>query len=100
MKQQPKTIPAGHFKAHCLALLDKVARTRQPLIVTKRGKPVAKVVPTELGAPGDLLGREISRRHSRSDGRMGSRAMIVLDTHTWLWWVSDLLVSAVLHTAG
>jgi prevent-host-death family protein len=56
MKQQPKTVPAGHFKAHCLALLDKVARTRQPLIVTKRGKPVAKVVPTEMGAPGDLLG--------------------------------------------
>ena len=56
MKQQPKTVAAGHFKAHCLALLDKVARTRQPLIVTKRGKPVAKVVPTELQAPGDLLG--------------------------------------------
>ena len=56
MKQQPKTVPAGHFKAHCLALLDKVGRTRQPLIVTKTGKPVAKVVPTEIGVPGDLLG--------------------------------------------
>ena len=56
MKQQPKTFLAGHFKAHCLALLDKVARTRQPLIVTKRGKPVAKVVPTELRVPADLLG--------------------------------------------
>ena len=56
MKQQPKTVSAGHFKAHCLALLEKVARTRQPLIVAKRGKPVAKVVPTEIGAPGDLLG--------------------------------------------
>ncbi|MPZ77208.1 MAG: type II toxin-antitoxin system prevent-host-death family antitoxin [Deltaproteobacteria bacterium] len=47
MSTQPKTVPAGEFKAHCLALLDKVARTRQPLIVTKRGKPVAKIVPTE-----------------------------------------------------
>ncbi len=47
MSIQPKTIPAGEFKTHCLALLDKVARTRQPLIVTKRGKPVAKIVPTE-----------------------------------------------------
>jgi prevent-host-death family protein len=56
MKQQPKTVPAGHFKAHCLALLDKVARTRQPLIVTKRGKPVTKVVPTEMPASADLLG--------------------------------------------
>ena len=37
-------------------LLDKVARTRQPLIVSKKGKPVAKVVPTELRVSGDLLG--------------------------------------------
>lgn len=56
MKQQPKTVPAGHFKAYCRALLDKVARTRQPLIVTKKGKPVAEVVPTELPAPRGLLG--------------------------------------------
>jgi antitoxin (DNA-binding transcriptional repressor) of toxin-antitoxin stability system len=33
-----------------------VARTRQPLIVTKRGKPVAKIVPAELPAPKGLLG--------------------------------------------
>jgi prevent-host-death family protein len=56
MSTQPKTVPAGEFKAHCLALLDKVARTRQPLIVTKRGKPVAKVVPTESPRPRKLLG--------------------------------------------
>ena len=56
MSQEPNTIPAGEFKAHCLALLDKVARTRRPLIVTKRGKPVAKVVPTETRAPRNLLG--------------------------------------------
>lgn len=56
MKQEPKTVPAGEFKVHCLALLDKVARTRQALIVTKRGKPVAKVVPTEAQKPGKLLG--------------------------------------------
>jgi prevent-host-death family protein len=56
MSTQPKTVPAGEFKAHCLALLDKVARTRQPLIVTKRGKPVAKVVPTEAPRPRKLLG--------------------------------------------
>ena len=56
MRQEPKTVPAGHFKAHCLALLDKAARTRQPLIVTKRGKPVAKIVPAALPAPKGLLG--------------------------------------------
>lgn len=56
MSNQPKSIPAGEFRAHCLALLDKVARTRQPLIVTKQGKPVAKVVPTEAPKPRKLLG--------------------------------------------
>ena len=40
-------IAAGEFKAHCLALLDQVAQTGKEIIVTKRGKPVAKVVPIE-----------------------------------------------------
>jgi prevent-host-death family protein len=53
---EPKTVPAGEFKARCLALLDRVAKTRQPLIVTKRGKPVAKVVPTEKQKPRKLVG--------------------------------------------
>jgi len=56
MRPEPKTVPAGEFKARCLALLDNVARTRQPLIVTKRGIPVAKVVPTEARTPRKLLG--------------------------------------------
>jgi prevent-host-death family protein len=56
MSTQPKSLPAGEFKARCLALLDTVARTRQPLIITKRGKPVAKIVPTDTHAPKKLLG--------------------------------------------
>jgi prevent-host-death family protein len=40
-------VPAGQFKAHCLALLDEVAATGRPLVVTKRGRPVAEVVPIE-----------------------------------------------------
>jgi prevent-host-death family protein len=42
-----KTIGAGRFKNHCLGLLDEVARTRSVVVVTKRGKPVAKLVPVE-----------------------------------------------------
>ncbi len=42
---QSKVISAARFKAQCLALLDEVAETRQPLTVTKRGRPVATVVP-------------------------------------------------------
>jgi prevent-host-death family protein len=39
------TIGAGDFKAKCLQLLDDVATRREPLIITKRGKPVARLVP-------------------------------------------------------
>jgi prevent-host-death family protein len=40
-----ETISASEFKATCLALLDKVGRTGQPILVTKRGKPVAQLAP-------------------------------------------------------
>jgi prevent-host-death family protein len=51
-----KHVPAANFKAECLRLLDEVASTRQPIVVTKRGKPVAKLVPIE-DAPIDIFGR-------------------------------------------
>ncbi len=38
-------IPAGQFKTHCLKLLDEVNQTHRSLVITKHGKPVAKVVP-------------------------------------------------------
>lgn len=50
------TIPAGEFKAKCLHLLDEVAETRAPLVITKRGKPVAKLVPID-DKPITLYGR-------------------------------------------
>jgi prevent-host-death family protein len=40
-------MPAGQFKSTCLAVLDEVRSTGEPVIVTKHGKPVAKVVPVE-----------------------------------------------------
>lgn len=43
----PKTISASRFKAECLGLLDEVAETGVEITVTKRGKPVARVVPVE-----------------------------------------------------
>jgi prevent-host-death family protein len=38
-------IKASEFKAKCLAVIDEVERTRQPVVITKRGKPVAELVP-------------------------------------------------------
>ncbi len=40
-----KMIGAAEFKAHCLRILDEVARTGEPVTITKRGKPVAEVSP-------------------------------------------------------
>jgi prevent-host-death family protein len=48
------TIAASEFKARCLALLDDVAKNGHEVVVTKRGKPVARVVPAE--SPRSLLG--------------------------------------------
>jgi prevent-host-death family protein len=45
-------IPAGEFKAKCLQLMDQVARSRESIVSTKRGKPVAK-----LESPGDQTHR-------------------------------------------
>ena len=42
-----KSIPAGQFKARCLAIMDEVQAKRQAVVITKRGKPVAKLVPVE-----------------------------------------------------
>jgi prevent-host-death family protein len=38
-------VSISEFKAKCLALLEQVRKTKQPLRVTRRGKPVAEVVP-------------------------------------------------------
>jgi prevent-host-death family protein len=38
---------AGKFKAQCLAVMDEVQKKRQTVVITKRGKPVAKMVPIE-----------------------------------------------------
>lgn len=39
-----RTMAAGEFKAKCLAVLDEVNQSGEAVIVTKRGKPVARVV--------------------------------------------------------
>jgi prevent-host-death family protein len=38
-------VPAGKFKATCLKLMDRVAATGEPIVITKRGKPLARLVP-------------------------------------------------------
>ncbi|OFW38164.1 MAG: hypothetical protein A3J29_23420 [Acidobacteria bacterium RIFCSPLOWO2_12_FULL_67_14b] len=45
-----KTMAAGKFKDRCLKTLDEVARTKAPVVITKRGRPVAKLVPCSAPA--------------------------------------------------
>lgn len=42
-----KQIAAGQFKAQCLAIMDQVSKSGEPVLVTKHGKPVVKLVPAE-----------------------------------------------------
>ncbi len=56
MKPLRKSIPAGEFKAKCLSLLDEVARSGEAVVITKRGKPVAEVVPFNSRTGGSLRG--------------------------------------------
>ncbi|MGI8825934.1 MAG: type II toxin-antitoxin system Phd/YefM family antitoxin [Chloroflexota bacterium] len=44
---QETIVPAGEFKQRCLALLDRVSETGVSIVVTKRGRAVARVVPIE-----------------------------------------------------
>ena len=50
-------VAISEFKAKCLALLERVRRTKKPIRVTRFGKPVAEVVPASPEAePGEWLG--------------------------------------------
>jgi prevent-host-death family protein len=42
-----KSVPAGAFKQGCLRILDEVAESHQEVVITKRGRPVAKLVPVQ-----------------------------------------------------
>jgi prevent-host-death family protein len=51
-----KTMPAGQFKARCLKVMDDVQSTREPVVITKKGRPVAKLVPA-VEPSDDFLGK-------------------------------------------
>jgi prevent-host-death family protein len=50
-------VAAGQFKAQCLKLMDQVQQTREEVVITKHGKPVAKLVPiNETTASQSIVG--------------------------------------------
>jgi len=51
-----KRIPAGQFKAKCLSLMDEVKKTGEEIIITKRGEPVARLLPPLEEHPSRIWG--------------------------------------------
>lgn len=71
-----KKMAAGEFKVHCLAVMDEVCSKRETVIITKRGKPVAKLVPADrdaddiygfLAGKGSITGDVVSPALSEED---------------------------------
>jgi prevent-host-death family protein len=51
-----KQIAISEFKAKCLSLLEQVQKTKNPILITRFGKPVAEVVPVAPVRPRDWIG--------------------------------------------
>ncbi len=51
-----KTLAITDFKAHALQILGRIAKTKESVVITKRGKPIVEVIPfsTSKPAPGKL----------------------------------------------
>ena len=71
-----KRIAAGAFKARCLAIMDEVRAKRQTVLITKRGRPIAKLVPADAASDqiydflkdkGTLVGDVVSPALSRKE---------------------------------
>lgn len=83
MNVEPWIVPAGEFKAKCLKLLEEVALSGRTLIVTKRGRPVARITPASEPQVSDLRGSILFEAPdawdpdpawdmNRDDGELGS----------------------------
>ena len=75
MDESYEIIPAGRFKQQCLAIIDTVARTHKPIVISKRGKPVARLTPFE--SERDIEDRILSTLRSGDGG-------ILVDEETFL----------------
>lgn len=51
-----KTLKISDFKAKCIRVLKTVSRTREPVLITHRGKPIAKVEPVQVAPLQKTLG--------------------------------------------
>ncbi|HEV2990624.1 MAG TPA: type II toxin-antitoxin system Phd/YefM family antitoxin [Candidatus Angelobacter sp.] len=52
-----KAVSAHAFKTRCLAIIDQVHETGEPVLITKRGRPIAELVPVKEKKLSKFLGR-------------------------------------------
>ena len=45
------SLSVSKFKATCLSVVEEVAKSKKPVIITKRGKPIAELIPYEETKP-------------------------------------------------
>jgi prevent-host-death family protein len=60
-------VSATEFKAKCLELMDRVAEKRESFVITKRGRPVARLVPVDKTPPQSLLGSMLGQAWDTGD---------------------------------
>jgi antitoxin (DNA-binding transcriptional repressor) of toxin-antitoxin stability system len=51
-----KTMTAGRFKKNCLKVMDDLSLSSEPILITKKGKPIAKLVSPEAKTTDDVFG--------------------------------------------
>ena len=74
------TMAVSKFKATCLAVLQQVRRTGQPVRITRRGEPVADVVPPgPPERPDGWLGALSDRTHITGDITVPSSDLVAWD---------------------
>ena len=82
-----ETIGAGEFKQECLALIDQVAATGAPIIISKYGKPVARLMPLE--SPEEIEQRILAALRSGNGGMLVDEATFLAPTAAIAGWSSD-----------
>jgi prevent-host-death family protein len=69
-----QTIAAGVFKTKCLAIMDQVQASHEPVLITKNGKPVARLVPVEQQQD-SILGFYAGKVQIHGDGEVDTPAL-------------------------
>ena len=87
MATDQRTIAAGEFKQKCLALIDQVATTGAPIVISKYGKPVARLMPLE--SPAETEQRILGALRSGDGGMLVDEDTFLAPTSEIAGWSSD-----------